>query len=430
MGFLPKDSSGHFSKSRYDFQAIYSNLLWRAKVLSKTEQPKGTVIKQGFGQLLWGEDDGGGAWLVFPSEKSDTMIAGLSIDQSDNLLRWGWHKCVIDPETLMEHAEYALTKGNRLHVAVTSVQDAELLWFQREGDDGLEWISAGILEYGEPPDRRNSPIRWLKLSEVSEDIAITIERYVPSDPAFDTEARVDSVLKEIASQSVHVKHVRCIVSINSESLEYHVELGERIGWSRKTHATLKTQSTHELVRFLRQPIRTGEYIESADGVLLKWDHLNDVEFKYTTLVRSNQEEEELTMSFLKPLIHRSRFFPEHYVVPDTCRELLETKSKNTVKLVVHVDEQRLSIKEFRCLRVKFDGLSDSSRIKGLERRWMNIYDVALLAECEEIVDVDNGSRHALTLELEELKDLEIPDGISDYPRLYEKLSSSNEEHYE
>jgi hypothetical protein len=53
---------------------------------------------------------------------------------------------------------------------------------------------------------------------------------------------------------------------------------------------------------------------------------------------------------------------------------------------------------------------------------MSIYDIALLSECEQIVDTEERMRHSLSISLKGFETLKIPDGTSEYSRFRDVLS--------
>lgn len=170
--------------------------------------------------------------------------------------------------------------------------------------------------------------------------------------------------------------------------------------------------------------------ETDDGKLLRWDHMKDIEYSDVPIKMKDGKTEYLSLSFLKPLVHRSSFFPTDYVVPDTCSELLRTVMGDEVEVKVHVDEGLRKSGDFKFLRVEFDGLAAGSFLKGLEDRRLNIYDLALLAECDQLVDVNHGTRHTLTFDIDALMDVRVPEGVAEYSCLHGMLLDMIEESYD
>jgi len=167
-----------------------------------------------------------------------------------------------------------------------------------------------------------------------------------------------------------------------------------------------------------------------DGTLLRWNPLKDVEYGDILVRGPNGEREWFSMTFLKPLIHRQKFFPGCYTAPHTCRELLETKLADDATLVVKVDERLKNLGVRKHLRAILDGVGGNSTLHCLERDAMGIYDIALLAECEQLVDVGMGTRHHLSVDVKGLRGLQTPPGVAEYDRLNDAITNDIEESHE
>ncbi|MGY5876221.1 MAG: hypothetical protein RTU30_10790, partial [Candidatus Thorarchaeota archaeon] len=113
--------------------------------------------------------------------------------------------------------------------------------------------------------------------------------------------------------------------------------------------------------------------------------------------------------------------------PQTCKELLETEKCGEVRLIIEEDDHTRSRGLRRNLRVRIEGISENATLHGLTDKVMGLYDVALLCECEQVVDVERGIRHNLTIDASALRSIGYPDGLSDYDRLYSELVSLAEE---
>lgn len=85
--------------------------------------------------------------------------------------------------------------------------------------------------------------------------------------------------------------------------------------------------------------------------------------------------------------------------------------------MIRIDERMKKLKTRKYFRVKLDGIDRSSELYNFEGKAMGIYDIAILAECEQIVDVINQIRHNLEIDVKGLKDMKIPPGLSEYGRL-------------
>jgi hypothetical protein len=185
-----------------------------------------------------------------------------------------------------------------------------------------------------------------------------------------------------------------------------------------------------VIEFLRYPSRTGEFLKADDGyTLLRWDHLSDVEYEVVDLIGEGGTRERINLTFLKPLVHRRNFFPEYYHIPQTYHDLLKTKSSNDVRLVVSFDSNAKNIGMKKYSTLTLEGISQSSILCGFENESMGIYDIALLVECEQIIDVDNGFRHDVEVAIEVPRNINLPD-LSEYPRIHNVIISAIEDDYQ
>ena len=90
---------------------------------------------------------------------------------------------------------------------------------------------------------------------------------------------------------------------------------------------------------------------------------------------------------------------------------------------------RQSVQDLRRLRVTIDGLDEDSGLKGLEDRMMNVLDVALLTDCEQLIDVKSGLVHPVRVNVRNVIGLGTPEDIS-ASRLVELLSELEAESYD
>ena len=60
---------------------------------------------------------------------------------------------------------------------------------------------------------------------------------------------------------------------------------------------------------------------------------------------------------------------------------------------------------------------------------MRIYDIALLAECEQLIDVDAQTRHDVEVVMNDFRNPRLPD-LSDYKRIHNAIINSIEEGYQ
>ena len=81
-----------------------------------------------------------------------------------------------------------------------------------------------------------------------------------------------------------------------------------------------------------------------------------------------------------------------------------------------MDELIRGIGSKKYLKVQLDEFTSSHLVR-FEQEEMGIFDVALLTECEQLIDVDTGTRYDVTIKAEALLLLRIVDLLSDYPNL-------------
>ena len=111
------------------------------------------------------------------------------------------------------------------------------------------------------------------------------------------------------------------------------------------------------------------------------------------------------------------FFPDSYALPSTCEELLQTKEGEDITVRIIVDEQMKNMGSKKYLKVQFEELKKSGRLVGLESESMGVFDVALLAECDQLVDMRSSTRYYVTINAESLVPLRLVHILSEYPKL-------------
>ncbi|MHA1424147.1 MAG: hypothetical protein ACTSSD_18875, partial [Candidatus Thorarchaeota archaeon] len=418
MGFEPEPSK--FSDQRYDFQTIHANLVWRAQQMKKTTPIQKPTFPVQFGQLLVrsGGDDGQ-SWLLFPSFKSTTYGVFLE-HQISPYLRQGWYRGIIDPERLKEEAEDALSRDgwDEYSIALVDVNTQRVLFIKTQGDDEEEWTLAGAFEYGNPPKDHSQPVRWVRLSQPLPETLLTMHGVTFGIPPESIQSQCDRVLKEACAWTGNVRDVSCVLTLDAKKSVYRIELRE--GYI--TIARKETASTDDVISFLRYPLRKGEYFTTADGTYLRWNPLQDVEYDSVTTRGANGTTDHFDLTIFKPLIHRSSYFPESYGLPATCEELLQTQQGEDITLRIIVDEQIQSIGSKKYFKVQFNELTNSSLLK-FEQEELGIFDVALLTECEQLVDVASGMRYNISIKADALVPLKIVHHLSEYPNLESTILS-------
>jgi hypothetical protein len=419
IGFRQHDDDEF--EHRYDFQALHSNLTWRAKQMKKTTQRRSTRFPEQYGLLLFQEkSDGGSIWLLFPSIKR-TIFGALLEDQMSALLRYGWHKGEIDPQALSKSAKRALSREGWMEypVVLVSVNKQHVLYTK----DDDEWIQSGLLEYGTPTKGQSQPVRWVRLSQPSPETLVALHGYRPSTIHSDVKTECDAVLKEAAEWSGIVREVSCFLTIDPEKKVYRIDLNE----GSKTIAKKENHYTDEIIRFLRYPQRIGEYFSTSDGTYLKWDPQQDVEYDELRIKNKEGKYDFYHLSIFKPLIHRYSFYSDSYKLPSTCEDFLMTKAGEDITLRIVVDEQRKVRGYKKYLKVQLDGLKGRGHLIGLEMEDMGIFDVALLSEVGQLVEVNTGTRFDFEIDSKALVELRLNHILSDYQRLQDSIIGHIEE---
>ena len=419
MGFRQQDDE-HL-EHKYDFQAIHTNLTWRAKQMKRTTSREATRFPEQYGLLLLQEkSDGGSVWLLFPSIKK-TIFGVLMEDQISAILRYGWYQGEIDPQSLKERAKDALSRKGwtEYPIVLVNVNGQHVLYTK----DAEEWAQSGLFEYGNPPKGQSQPVRWIRLSQPSPETLVALHGYRPTSYLIDARAECDRVLQEAVEWSGVVREVSCFLTINLEKKVYQIDLNE----GAKTIARKETPYTDEIIRFLRYPQRIGEYFSTQDGTYLKWDSQQDVKYDEVRIKTKDGKSEFYHLSVFKPLIHRYSFYSDSYKLPATCEDFLMTGAGEGITLRITIDEQRKDRGFRKYLKVQLDGLKERSHLIGLEMEDLGIFDVALLAESGQLVDVDSGLRYDIMIDSEALVSLRLVHLLSEYPLLQKSIVGHIEE---
>jgi hypothetical protein len=401
--------------SKYDIHSIYSNLLARARMLPTLDLPEHVLSAQQAGQIVWTEEeDKYSAWVIFHSEKG--MAAGLIDDLQSQWLQPSWYRCVSAPQILNDTARQALHSTDRNTIVVTEVGAYKVLWMLAEGEDGPVWFSS-ILEYGHP-QRNGSPIPWIKLTETYEVPTLYNGMFAPPILPVGVERHVDDLLRKTASREQDVTPVTCEVSINVKERAYELKFKDRA--SESIQDTLLFKNTVELVRILRYPIRKGTPLRTKNGSYMTWDHQKDIQYSGCELIRGKVRE-IVSVTFLKPLVHRNNFYPNEFLFPKTCDELLSTVMGDHVILIIQSEGSRFI--------VKLRGVSTQSSLKPLENLKLSIYDLGLLTECEQLIDTTRNRHHDVEIDARDLLGHSLSQ-LGDYPRLQEAVASLDEKDYD
>jgi len=348
-------------------------------------------------------------WIVLPSQRGTSLKAALLSEQESVYLRTGFHRCVIEPNKLTSLAREAMKHHQKVSLVLSRVQRDTILWMQDEDD--AEWQVMGLLQYGLPPRGMVAPIRWIRLSRPHPDFMASESRPEHIATPSDFDEQVDELLTEIASYEVESEEVDCYITINNKRNVYQVI--HRSGDA--SCRGIETSYTQEVIEYLRSPFRTGTFPSNEDGTTLVWDQLKDVEYPDVE-IGTKDNPRTVNMSFLKPFVHRSTFYPDIFLLPETCRGLLDMTEGEECTLMIREDKSLVEHRVFDRFRVEFKGLEDDSSLKRLEQVTMHIFDVALLAECRLLVDTKARAYHPVKVELGEIDFSRLPH-LSEYERL-------------
>ncbi len=405
--------------SRYGFQAVYFNLVWKVKQLSRMPRPTHTQFLERPGQLIQKESgEMSESWIVISDRRTKVPVAGFFNGPAEGGLRTGWYSCEIDPEILASHARDVLENNEwtKMLIVAVEVQNQDVLFMQIEDEGELQWFPVGILEYGLPPKGRRYPLRWMRVAPITPGLLVELQGFKPKSSASNI-AGMTSVLRRISGWKGNIKDVQCLLTLNVKEGVYRVDLLE----SGKAIARRETSDTREVISFLRTPFRTGEYIRTKDGSYLKWDHTTDVEYDDVKIEAPDGKKEWIDLSFLKPHIHRSSFLDGSFPLPDSSYTILQTRMAGDTVLTVQVDERLRNAGVSKHLRVILADVQDDSMLKSIESEAMSIYDVALLAECKQLIDTDSNLRYDVELDVESLLSLRISQDLSEYGRLHNAI---------
>jgi len=417
MGFGKEDDT---FEQRYDFQTIHANLVWRARQMKETIPPTKSTFPVQFGHLLVRDGgDNGQSWLLFPSFKS-TMCGVFLEQQWSPYLRQGWYRGVIDPERVKEEAENALSRDgwDEYSIAIVDVKTQRVLFVKTEIGDSEEWNLVGAVEYGNPPKNQNQPVRWLRLLQLHPESLLALHGFTPGSPPSDIQAQCDKVLKEASEWTGVVRDVTCLLTIDIEKRVYKIGLLE----GSTAIAQKETTSTDDVISFLRFPLKKGEYFSTPDGTYLRWNPMKDIVYDDVATEGVDGKLDPYSLSIFKPLIHRSSFFPDSYTLPATCEEFLRTKKGNDITLRIIVDEQKKNKRTKKYLKVRLEGVKKSGLVR-FENEDMGIFDVALLTECDQLVDMELGKRHNVSINVESIVPLRLVHLLSEYPKLQSIIMS-------
>jgi len=340
-------------------------------------------------------------------------VGGLIKGLLEPVLRPKWYGCVKDTGEQKSAATQALKSIMRSPLIRHRHGDKTILWSLTESIEEEEstWIPL-ILEYPEHRYRKSVLLPWFKLTEVPIELLPGLQPPAQIEIPLYAETNVNRFLESVAARTDEPIKVRVHVSVDTEQEVFVVEFYRK----RTLLETLRFKDTMKLVRTLRHPIRLGSGLETRDGLLLMWDHRTDIKF-FPAIVESEEKKETISLSLLKPLVHRSWFYPDLYQYPKTCKELLAATRGSKVTMVIR--------KEGHGFKIELEDLPETSTLDRLETIEYTSFDLGFLTECEELYDPDLGTRHRVKLDVDSVMDTFIS-GIDEHSRLAEVLKPESE----
>jgi hypothetical protein len=412
MGFMPRMDQPGLAQHRFDIAASWSNLLWRVQQLASGPVKSGLFESQRVGELIPRGD--GQVWLIFQEEpKSEKMIAGLLTGAQESCSLWGTYKTIVDLGLLGEDAESTLQKSSseRQTIIITRFDGMDLLWVKPlEEIDGRQWNLLGKLRYTAPKEGRIAPIRGVTISGVPKKVIERLPLHDNSAMPLDLRIRVDESLKQIASAADLVQSVHVNVTINEKSGSYLIHL---MGRNEQLLEELEYESTEEVIGFLRNPTTRSDYYQAEDGRQYSWNPLKDISYDDDVETTNGL----LCLTFLRPRVENERFLNGTYVLPRTAREVIESELGEEVVMLAtpDLDQYRKGVK--RCWNVLFMKYDLGEGMRSIERVSCTIYDIALLFECVQIIDVDKKRRHPTWTSVNHLAEVKIPDELTNHSRM-------------
>ena len=378
LGFNTQQTQVH---SKYDLQAIHSNLRERTKFLLDRTPSVQRPVTQEYGQLVWSEEEEiFEVWVIFQDEEE--MVGGLIKGLAEPILHPKWHGCVKDAGEQKSAATLALSSIRRSPLIRHRHGDKTILWVLVESveEEEKSWVPL-VIRYPQHQYRKSALLPWFKIFEVPIELLHELQPPTRIELPDYVETNVDRFLQPVAARTDEPINVTVHVSVDTEQDVYVVVFNEK----NRLCETLQFKDTRKLVRTLRHPIRQGSGLETGDGQLLMWNHRTEIEYIPAEL------ETEVSLSLLKPLVHWSRFYPDQYQYPRTCQELLAATRGSEITMVIKEEGQGF--------KIELKDLPEDSTLDSLEKIEFSSSALGLLTECEELFDSDLGTRHPVTLDV-------------------------------
>jgi len=346
----------------YSFQAILSGLITRANALSQIDIPERVTLQEEVGAVIWEQSRNGyNALLLIPQESG--FVTALVEGLRETRFLSNWYSSVTKPQRLKNMARENLTSLHRTPLISTTVLGEQVLWLPlMDADQNVLWESFS-LEIAKPSGRHNV-IPWFKLEEAP---LLVHPSSLPTIPE-----SVDAALRKLARVKQKRVPVKLIVRVDSELEVFTVNLeGEG------TDENLEFTRTNDLVRFLRYNIRIGSGYLLNETTVTTWE-LDDISYGDSLV-------------FLKPIVHRSRFYPDEYHYPKTCKEYLTASTGKGITMVLRQEGSQYC--------VELEDLSHGSFLKALEDVTFDFYALVLLTDCDRLYDPRHRIWHPVSLDV-------------------------------
>lgn len=416
MGVNPRNSKTTLC-SKYDTHALWSNLLWRMGWLISAPMRPHVFETIQTGQIIITERNE--HWLVFQAKPGeDRIVAGMIEDVPPNAPPRGFYNGTVNLQILGEKAEEILQLGGvtRIPIVITRVENMSLLWMPYdEPEFEHEWSLVGSLRYGHPKNGQLGPIRWFNVSGVPRKLISRLTYPEVSFKEVDFTKRANTALQRIAHLGQKAESVQVEVSVSEASETYEVHLLDR---GNEILETLETEETGKVVALLKQSHLIGNSQGPDAGVEYAWEPRKDIRYKEV-----DTKSGPLSTSFLKPLVHRRSFLNGKFTVPKTARQALLSRLGEEILMVASPDTDRYRKGRKRCWNVWFLEVDLGKRLMSVEADLLTVFDVALLFECEQIVDVDTGKRHPTRIVVNKTDEVSFPKEIHRYQRITSYLKS-------
>ncbi|MDF1538759.1 MAG: hypothetical protein P1Q69_07640 [Candidatus Thorarchaeota archaeon] len=372
----------------YNFVSIISKLHTRARRIASISLPKTPSTQdQRVGVIYWEENDPVYDALFLLPQEDGTYLSGVIKNLQDTWLPPKYYPVITDGAALKNFADKALSSTSYTTVIMSTHEGKDILHLPAVDEaDELVWISFAV-KHGRPAGRHHT-IPWLVLEHLPQSFDLGTEPDLP-DSTLDMLAFMTQITYEM-------QQAKLLVSADEELEVFVVDIQTELFSEKREFSR-----TDDLVRFLQTPVWSATGYRTQRKFVM-WDRFEDIAY-------------DDGLSFLKPLVHRSWFFPDEYHYPPTCKEFLTTSTGEDVTLKpVH--------KERNSYRVKLDGIPQASLLRDLEQVELSKSQLCLLAESAELYDPKRRTMHPVELDVTAIIDEQFW-YLHRYPRMSEALDS-------